>query len=61
MGPSGRIDAVVELSEVMRAITRAGIEASNPNWEAARVEHELRCRLWGADLAEEVARHRGGR
>ncbi len=57
MGPEGRLEAAIEMSEEMRAGLEAGIRARNPDFGEAAVRHELLRLLYGEKLANAVRRH----
>jgi hypothetical protein len=57
LGPEGRANLVVELSEEVRALTEQGIRRRNPTFPATQVRHQLLRILYGADLADRACAH----
>jgi hypothetical protein len=57
MGPEGRANLAVELSEEVRALTEQGIRTRHPTFTDAQVRHELWRIFYGADLADRAAAH----
>jgi hypothetical protein len=56
MGPEGRLQAAIEMSEEMRAGLEAGIRARHPDFGEDAVRHELLRLLYGERLANAVRR-----
>ena len=50
MTPRERVQMAVSMSEDAREIARCGIRHRHPDWDEARVRHELFVRLYGADV-----------
>lgn len=50
IGPAGRVAVAVDLSESVRAIQLAGIEASHPEWTGAEVMHHLIATQYGLEV-----------
>jgi len=50
MTPRVRVRMAVSMSEDAREIARDGIRFRHPDWDEARVRHELLVRLYGAEL-----------
>lgn len=50
MTPAARVEAAVEMSEVVRAIAAAGILARHPTYSGSEVRHALHRLLLGDDL-----------
>ena len=48
--PQARVQMAVSMSEDAREIARCGIRHRHPDWDEARVRHELLVRLYGADV-----------
>lgn len=55
MGPAQRFAVAVDLSEAIREVARSGIRAQHPSWGDDEVQAELERRLYGPELAAEVA------
>lgn len=52
LGPRGRLEAAIEMSESVRQLQVDGIVSRNPGWSRREAERHLAKRLYDIDLPE---------